>query len=89
MQTDVLYDLLRRGAAPGLAAAPLWARRDLAGDGALLAEFKRECRVVRQAMQGDLVKVGACGTGPLCVFLAWWPAAFEPGGVGRGSFASH
>jgi len=27
------------------------------GDAALLAEFKRECRVVRQAMQGDLVKV--------------------------------
>lgn len=28
------------------------------GDASLLAEFKRECRVVRQAMQGDLVKVG-------------------------------
>lgn len=27
------------------------------GNASLLAEFKRECRVVRQAMQGDLVKV--------------------------------
>jgi hypothetical protein len=32
-----------------------------AADAALLAEFKRECRVVRQAMQGDLVKVGRWG----------------------------
>jgi hypothetical protein len=35
------------------------------GDAALLGEFRRECRVVRQAMQGDLVKVrgrgGGCG----------------------------
>lgn len=66
MQTDVLCDLLRARGAPGLGAAPLWARGDAAcsaagssggGDGALLAEFRRECRVVRRAMQGDLVKV--------------------------------
>jgi hypothetical protein len=74
MQTDVLCELLRCGEAPSLARQPLWARTDLAGpggggpggvggggDAALLAEFKRECRVVRQAMQGDLVKVGFLG----------------------------
>ncbi|KAI8466143.1 MAG: hypothetical protein J3K34DRAFT_472790 [Monoraphidium minutum] len=74
-RTDVLYDLLRAGGGHQLARQPVWARPGLgdggggsgsgggggAGDAALLAEFRRECRVVRQAMQGDLVK--ALGSG--------------------------
>ncbi|GBF91278.1 2-phosphoglycerate kinase [Raphidocelis subcapitata] len=78
MQTDVLHDLLRRGAAPGLARAPLWARGDLAGDAALLAEFKRECRVVRQAMQGDLVKTLSDGKPIIIEGLHLDPALFIP-----------
>ncbi len=46
---------------------PLWKRSDLSPE-QLITEFRRECRVVRKAMEGDLVKVGVCrGRGHACV----------------------
>lgn len=38
---------------------PLWCRPGLS-DAGLVAEFRREARVVRKGMDGDLIKVTAC-----------------------------
>lgn len=53
--------LLRSGPDSPLHPVPLWARPGLAGgrccDAALVREFRREARVVREGMEGDLIKV--------------------------------
>jgi hypothetical protein len=49
--------LLRASDDAPLHPTPLWARSQLA-DSQLVQEFRRECRVVRKGMDGDLVKVG-------------------------------
>eukprot|EP00879_Flechtneria_rotunda_P008427 GHRR01008828.1.p1 GENE.GHRR01008828.1~~GHRR01008828.1.p1 ORF type:complete len:921 (+),score=400.41 GHRR01008828.1:941-3703(+) len=55
MQTDIVYELLRAGGDSPLAAQPLWSRPGLS-DAALVGEFRREARVVRKGMDGDLTK---------------------------------
>ncbi|WIA30378.1 hypothetical protein OEZ86_000464 [Tetradesmus obliquus] len=55
MQTDVIYELLRAGGDSPLHATPLWCRLGLS-DAGLVAEFRREARVVRKGMDGDLIK---------------------------------
>lgn len=53
--------LLRSGPDSPLHPVPLWGRPGLAGgrccDAALVREFRREARVVREGMEGDLIKV--------------------------------
>jgi hypothetical protein len=53
--------LLRAGPDSPLQPTPLWARPGLAGgrccDAALVRELRREARVVREGMEGDLIKV--------------------------------
>jgi hypothetical protein len=55
--------LLRAGPDSPLHPVPLWARPGLAGgrccDAALVREFRREARVVREGMEGDLIKVNS------------------------------
>lgn len=55
------HQLLRAGPDSPLHPVPLWARAGLAGgrccDAALVREFRREARVVREGMEGDLIKV--------------------------------
>lgn len=62
----VLAQLLRAGPNSPLHPVPLWARPGLAGgrccDAALVREFRQEARVVREGMEGDLIKVG-------CLFI--------------------
>jgi len=53
--------LLRCGPDSPLHPVPLWSRPGLAGgrccDAALVREFRREARIVREGMEGDLIKV--------------------------------
>jgi hypothetical protein len=51
-----LLQLLRAGGDSPLHAVPLWCRPGLS-DAGLVAEFRREARVVRKGMDGDLIKV--------------------------------
>jgi hypothetical protein len=39
----------------------LWLRTDLRDD-ELIQEFRRECRIVRKGMEGDLVKVSSAAS---------------------------
>eukprot|EP00775_Hariotina_reticulata_P011609 gene11609-11753_t len=55
MQTDVIYELLRAAGDTPLSQQPLWCRPGLS-DAAVVGEFRREARVVRKGMDGDLVK---------------------------------
>lgn len=67
----VPVQLLRSGPDSPLHSAPLWARAGLAGgrccDAALVREFRREARVVREGMEGDLIKVCVC----VCVAVSF------------------
>jgi hypothetical protein len=56
-QLTVVLQLLRAGGDSPLHGTPLWRRPGLS-DAALVAEFRREARVVRKGMDGDLIKVG-------------------------------
>ncbi|GAQ91979.1 hypothetical protein KFL_008960030 [Klebsormidium nitens] len=63
LQTDIIYELLRtdpHNAAP-LNAMPLWARSDLTTTEDLMQEFRRECRVIRKGVDGDLTKTMSDG----------------------------
>lgn len=67
--------LLRAGGDSPLQPQPLWCRPGLS-DAALVGEFRREARVVRKGMDGDLVKVGggvqgraAAGAGVFCAVV--------------------
>lgn len=51
--------LLRSTEDMPVSSKPLWERSDL-DDNELLAEFFKECQVVRRSIDGDLVKVQAC-----------------------------
>ena len=51
-----MLQLLRAGGDSPLHATPLWCRPGLS-DAGLVAEFRREARVVRKGMDGDLIKV--------------------------------
>lgn len=58
LQTDVLHELLGAqagGQAGGGPRPPLWLRADLPQG--LVSEFQQECRVMRRALDGDLLKV--------------------------------
>ncbi|GJP47163.1 hypothetical protein CLOM_g6390 [Closterium sp. NIES-68] len=56
LQTDVVYELLQGLPESPLHALPLWARADLAGDEDVVAEFCRECKIIRKGLEGDLSK---------------------------------
>jgi hypothetical protein len=55
--TAIMLQLLHAGGDSPLHGTPLWCRPGLS-DAALVAEFRREARVVRKGMDGDLIKVG-------------------------------
>ncbi|EXC13938.1 hypothetical protein L484_006636 [Morus notabilis] len=55
LQTDMVYELLRTSTDAPLASTPVWAR-DFSSPEELIAEFCRECRVVRKGLAGDLKK---------------------------------
>ena len=57
LQTDALRELLQ-GAPLGapLSEVPLWARQDLSTTTDLISKYQEESRVVRRAIDGDLVK---------------------------------
>lgn len=48
--------LLRTGGLGELSSAPLWGREGLSDD-ELISEFQKECRIIRQGLEGDLCKV--------------------------------
>jgi len=48
--------LLQSSKMTSLSSASLWEREDLTSE-QLLAEYQAECRVVRQGINGDLMKV--------------------------------
>ncbi len=50
-----MMQLLRASDDPPLHERPLWERGDLDRE-ALLLEFRRECRIVRRGLEGDLAK---------------------------------
>jgi len=50
--------LLRTTGMTTLDASPLWDRAELSSDD-LLAEYQRECGIVRRGINGDLTKVGS------------------------------
>ena len=52
----MLAQLLRTTGMTTLDASPLWDRADLSSDD-LLAEYQRECGIVRRGINGDLTKV--------------------------------
>ncbi|KAL5217492.1 hypothetical protein ABZP36_018176 [Zizania latifolia] len=55
LQTDMVYELLRTSTDAPLTLVPVWAR-DFNSPEELIAEFCRECRVVRKGLAGDLKK---------------------------------
>lgn len=67
--TVPLMQLLRAGPDSPLARQPLWCRPGIVDRG-LVGEFRREARVVRKGMEGDLIKVRLC----VC-------AAYDAGGM--------
>ncbi|CAI5517011.1 unnamed protein product [Closterium sp. Naga37s-1] len=56
LQTDVVYELLQGMPESPLHALPLWARTDLQGGEEVVAEFCRECKIIRKGLEGDLSK---------------------------------
>lgn len=58
LQTDMLYQLLQGGLAGEgkVSDTPLWAREH-ASPQALVSDFQQECRLMRRALDGDLLKV--------------------------------
>jgi hypothetical protein len=68
----VVLQLLRASGDSPLHGTPLWCRPALS-DAALVAEFRREARVVRKGMDGDLIKVWAAHHVYLCDMIrqAW------------------
>ncbi|CAM6098838.1 unnamed protein product [Calypogeia fissa] len=55
LQTDMVYELLRTATDAPLAATPVWSR-DFSSPEELITEFRRECRIVRKGLHGDLSK---------------------------------
>jgi hypothetical protein len=52
----VLLQLLQASPAAALDHTPLWRRGDLSADGELIAEYHRECDIVRRGIDADLGK---------------------------------
>lgn len=91
LQTDMLHELLRLGGSGLVPEESIWHRR--LGPAGLLAEFESECRVVRQAVAGDLAKCLGDGKSLIleglhldpCLYLEEIGAAASAGGaVDRG-----
>ena len=65
----LLPQLLRQSEDSPLHSQPLWLRPEL-NQATLIQEFRRECHIVRRALEGDLNKAGRRGGGGLVVSLA-------------------
>ena len=63
-----LLQLLQASPAASLNHTPLWRRGDLSSDGELIAEYHRECDIVRRGIDADLGKacVIFCCRAPHC-----------------------
>ncbi|RID72364.1 hypothetical protein BRARA_C04258 [Brassica rapa] len=55
LHTDMVYELLRTATDAPLTSTPVWTR-EFASSEELIAEFCRECRIVRKGLAGDLKK---------------------------------
>ncbi|CAI5965857.1 unnamed protein product [Closterium sp. NIES-65] len=88
LQTDVVYELLQGMPESPLHALPLWARTDLQAEDEVVAEFCRECKIIRKGLEGDLSKALREGKPviiePDAAPSAAWGKSTDSGGGGGG-----